>query len=760
MNLLRFTLTIGCLLVYAMSARVDAVQLINPLPRPILPDPGGILKLPPIVSPTPGGLIQLEAETFSLSEYRVEDNDIASGGSFISLLGVESDVGVATTTFPGESGSYTVVVNYLDEEDGEGQIDLLANEKELGSLFLDRHLGESGPGKDAFTARTLGAVTIDQGDRITIRGTRTGGEQVRVDFVQFIPTGSIRQAEQATLPPESIVKTDQPGFTGSGYVQTPGESFIQWSINVPRVAEYTLEFRYSQAEEDITEKPLDLFVNGSLVISKLQFRNTAVNSRWLTEKAIVKLKEGSNILRVVTTGQAAADMDYVSVYPVRFINARGSVASLRDPYRPEHGDPRYSDTYYGRMDPNGTRKTLEAWKSVNGFSNPSLPVISASYINAFDLGFGREMHCRETGAGRPACYVDNYLDPRGESRLVATVAMETRSDPATDRQFTAFYAFDSEGRRINSAALDSEGPKKIPESCYACHMGYTNSTAFPKTEHGGLFLPFDQNLYENWPGKPTVAAQSSSIATLNALIWNWGKWFDGSIKDLIGGWYDASVTTNFDENGNRTFNNAFDDGYIPGTWLTQGAGAGRLARERQLYTGVYAKYCRTCHIAQGEWGVFTRDEDQSGIDWDKAVDFWKRAYSQICEPGDNQPIMPHAELTLSRFNTDLHTFAVGGGLGSPTLLAKQKRTARDFLCSQSPPDEGDKAAGKAKFQGDACKGCHKTRDVDGGAIDLTCRGVAVVVNLGTINPQMNGMTLTAQEVQDMSAYLDSFPECS
>ena len=121
--------------------------------------------------------------------------------------------------------------------------------------------------------------------------------------------------------------------------------------------------------------------------------------------------------------------------------------------------------------------------------------------------------------------MDNYLNPKGESKLVATVAMETRSDPSTDRQYTAFYAFDSEGLRINSAALDSEGPKKIPESCYSCHMGYTKTNASPKTEHGGQFLPFDQNLFENWPGKPTVTAQSKNISTLNALMWNWGKWF-------------------------------------------------------------------------------------------------------------------------------------------------------------------------------------------------------------------------------------------
>ena len=98
-------------------------------------------------------------------------------------------------------------------------------------------------------------------------------------------------------------------------MDTIGEGFIEWSINVPRAAEYTLEFRYTYANEAVAVRPLDIFVNGSLVISKLPFTNTVVNSRWLTEKAVVRLKSGSSTLRAVTTGQAAADIDYVSVYP-------------------------------------------------------------------------------------------------------------------------------------------------------------------------------------------------------------------------------------------------------------------------------------------------------------------------------------------------------------------------------------------------------------------------------------------------------------
>ncbi|MEN8130314.1 MAG: carbohydrate-binding protein [Pseudomonadota bacterium] len=750
----------------------------------------GIIVLPKKPS-TPRGLIHIEAEDFALNAYRIENNPIASGGKLISLRNPNAPQnspsnGTATTRFKGLSGTYTVVINYLDEEDGSAQLGLKVGGVNIDSWSLDQSLGSGDPlTKLPFTARTIGNVSIKRGDVVTLSGSRDNSEHARVDFVQFIHLASRMQAENAVLPPESIIKTKRPGFTGTGYVDTIGEGFIEWRVGVPKPADYTLEFRYTYAQEGVPVRPLDILVNNKRVVSQLKFPNTIVSSRWLTEKAIVKLKSGSNTVRAVTTGHSSADMDYLSVTPVKYINTKQKVTPRPDPYHPEHGDFFYRLSYYGQIDPDGERKTLAGWKAVNGFSIPSNRIISASYINAFDLGFGREMHCRETGAGRPACYVDNYINPKGESKLVATVAMETRTDASTDRQFTAFYAFDSEGKRVNSAALDGEGPKNIPESCYACHMGYTTG-GLARKEHGGQFLPFDQNLFENWPGKPTVKNQRQNISTLNALIWNWGKWFDDSIQTLIGGWYDTTFTTNFDEHGNRTFNKAFDNNYIPSTWFTQGANTIRKGRERILYADVYAKYCRTCHIAQGKWGVFSRDEDQRGIEWEKAIEFEKDAYRQICDPGTNQPIMPHAELTFERFNNDktiakkvltIQRLAAAGGGFTGGGFTGNKITAKKYLCSQPPPVEppeeeeeepaGDKTAG-GKIFNDAkilgkdndirCANCHNTTSNTG--TDLSCDGALVERDLGNVRAAMNSLReLTEQEVEDLRAYLNSPPVC-
>ncbi len=34
-----------------------------------------------------------------------------------------------------------------------------------------------------------------------------------------------------------------------------------------------------------------------------------------------------------------------------------------------------------------------------------------------------------------------------------------------------YYVYAPDGRRLNAIALDSEGPKSVPEVCYACHGG-------------------------------------------------------------------------------------------------------------------------------------------------------------------------------------------------------------------------------------------------------------------------------------------------
>ena len=63
-----------------------------------------------------------------------------------------------------------------------------------------------------------------------------------------------------------------------------------------------------------------------------------------------------------------------------------------------------AEAYYDTVDPKGFRRDLTDFKDRNGF--PAGEIV-AKYANSGDLGFGRDMHCRKSGAD-VACYVTNY----------------------------------------------------------------------------------------------------------------------------------------------------------------------------------------------------------------------------------------------------------------------------------------------------------------------------------------------------------------
>ena len=207
---------------------------------------------------------------------------------------------------------------------------------------------------------------------------------------------------------------------------------------------------------------------------------------------------------------AALDFNYLFTLP-RYLTEGGPLAPKDEP---EFGEPGYSSTYYGKVDPAGERTNLADWKAVNGFNPASIAFSRAQYVNAYDLGFGRDMSCMDNG--RAACVVDNYLlerdtdgniVPGGQELFAASVAMERIN--FLSRSIVAFYVYvpadgqptpvrpaDSDLVRTNRITLDTEGPKSVPESCYACHMGYTSAGNNPV---GGTYLPW---IWTYWrPGR-------------------------------------------------------------------------------------------------------------------------------------------------------------------------------------------------------------------------------------------------------------------
>lgn len=311
------------------------------------------------------------------------------------------------------------------------------------------------------------------------------------------------------------------------------------------------------------------------------------------------------------------------------------------------GSVQEAQAYYNTLDPNPVKKTtFDRWYVENGFSDP-LPAefAQAVYFNNGDLQIGRDMHCRRSLLGVPAlrvaCYVTNYgpepgtstypdeataltdavaaQNPTAVKNLFATVAMEyvgqtifgLGSPPQVD-----FYVFDKLGQRINAAALDSEGPKAIPQMCMACHGG----TYDPQTHRvtGASFLPFDVfSFHYSTTQGYTQSDQEEQFRKLNAMV----KLMNTrpAIVEMIDAMYPQGV-------GNQ--GSIASDTQVPTGWSSQS----------NLYKNFLTPYCRGCHVASATFPFRTYQEFKNLAPIIRA---------DVCRAHS----MPHAEVPFKRIWT-------------------------------------------------------------------------------------------------------------
>lgn len=135
---------------------------------------------------------QTEAENMNLTVYQVEDNRFASQDKLIRLRDTADGVGTASTQFVGESGSYDITVGYLDENDGNANLELYADGSLLDRWTLNKNLGSADPLEQTFTEHRIRGIFLSAGASLTLTGTRDGSEWARVDFLRITsPIASI-----------------------------------------------------------------------------------------------------------------------------------------------------------------------------------------------------------------------------------------------------------------------------------------------------------------------------------------------------------------------------------------------------------------------------------------------------------------------------------------------------------------------------------------------------------------------------------------
>jgi hypothetical protein len=303
--------------------------------------------------------------------------------------------------------------------------------------------------------------------------------------------------------------------------------------------------------------------------------------------------------------------------------------------------------------PGGTRETLNKWKAANGFhTNGTLASgeASAIYFNNGDLKFGRDMHCRVTNntPGAIACYVSNFgtvgtddaplalsqaeaYEASGQSapQPAATVTMEY--DPTAGGNAVQFWAYKGNGTYLAQPALDSQGPKPIPDICLACHQGTYSGTAGAKVS-GGVFLPFDLDSFLDDTGAPfpdsakVTPAVQQQFHLLNNMITGTNP--PPGVTQLVQQLWYASATPTVPFTFNQGAAQLSGQPFIhqPGN-----------IHHEPLYDSVVRIVCRTCHVALPgkEWNSF---DQMTG-----AASF---IHSLTCAPTLK---MPHAEVPWRRF---------------------------------------------------------------------------------------------------------------
>jgi uncharacterized delta-60 repeat protein len=198
-------------------------------------------------------------------------------------------------------------------------------EKVVGGSGNDRIEGNDrantlvgGSGNDLLVGRGGNDTLLGgEGDDVLVdggpRGTLDGGAGVdTVNGVREQGPEVTLEAEDAALVGVTVGRSNG-GYTGTGYADyahASGDS-VEWTYNSPAAGTRTLSFRY--ANGGATDRPLELRVNGAVIVPRLGFAPTGSFSVWKTVSVTVQVAQGANKIRLTSIGSNGANIDNVKI---------------------------------------------------------------------------------------------------------------------------------------------------------------------------------------------------------------------------------------------------------------------------------------------------------------------------------------------------------------------------------------------------------------------------------------------------------------
>jgi uncharacterized delta-60 repeat protein len=174
------------------------------------------------------------------------------------------------------------------------------------------------PPTGSWTAWRTAAIDIPAvagANKIRVTSNRFEGPNVDALIVRGLPPTPPTltfEAEQATLSGVRVSSSNG-GYAGSGYADfsdTPG-SYVEWNFGPATAGRRTLTFRYANGAA--SDRPLELRVNGQVVVPRLSFAPTGTWAQWGVISVTVDLVGGTNTVRLTSTGPGGPNLDSLSV---------------------------------------------------------------------------------------------------------------------------------------------------------------------------------------------------------------------------------------------------------------------------------------------------------------------------------------------------------------------------------------------------------------------------------------------------------------
>ena len=354
------------------------------------------------------GAITIEAEDMALHRYRVDDVDAASGDEVIKVQGRK---GEASLVFGAESGTYDLDIAYIDEDDGEGRIELFVNGVSI--RVIDLTANNNGNGGDASTISSITIENLDltQGDEITLRGVRDGHEFARIDALTFRGNEAPVAADDAFAGDEDTVIT---GDVLANDVDPDGDALTIALLTDVANGDLTLNadgtFEYTPApdfngEDSFTYQITD--PNGETSTATVSLTVTPVNDAPVTDAGAATGDEDT-----VITGQlTASDIDGDALtFALATDAANGAVVVNADG----------SFTYTPEANFNGEDSFTFTVDDGNGGSATETVTLTVAPVNDAPVAVDDAITISEDGSGR-LDLVANDTDADGDELALLTV---------------------------------------------------------------------------------------------------------------------------------------------------------------------------------------------------------------------------------------------------------------------------------------------------------------------------------------------------